>query len=96
MKDYALDLIAILGAMFLLPVAVFVAYIRVRVMQAKRRRSRPAVCDACGSADVRHSWKSGFTDRVLGASGCVPYRCRACRFRFHRFEREQAEERVPE
>jgi len=41
-------------------------------------------CPKCGSSDVRRSKAEGFWDALLRLRGHWPFRCRSCRFRFHR------------
>jgi hypothetical protein len=41
-------------------------------------------CPRCGSDDLRRSGKRTLFDRVLRLFALKPYRCRACRVRFHR------------
>ncbi len=41
-------------------------------------------CPSCGASDVRESHSHNFADSILGLFKLVPYRCRACRNRFHR------------
>jgi len=41
-------------------------------------------CPSCGASDVRESHSRNVSDALLGLFGMVPYRCRACRSRFHK------------
>jgi hypothetical protein len=41
-------------------------------------------CPRCGSNDLRRSGKRTLFDRLLRLFSLKPYRCRACRARFHR------------
>ena len=41
-------------------------------------------CPKCGSTDVRRSKTGGFWDAIHRFMGHWPFRCRSCRFRFHR------------
>jgi hypothetical protein len=41
-------------------------------------------CPRCGGPDVRHSVSRGIADAFLAMLGRHPFRCRACKCRFHK------------
>ena len=43
-------------------------------------------CPKCGSADVRRSRQETWSDAFQAVCGRQAFRCRSCRFRFHRQE----------
>ena len=50
-----------------------------------RRRWGEAGCPKCGSSDIRQSSRRSLLDHVFSRSGCMPFRCRVCRNRFHAY-----------
>lgn len=43
-------------------------------------------CPGCGIRDIRPSAPRGVMDLIYRRLKCVPYRCRHCGLRFHRYE----------
>jgi hypothetical protein len=78
------------GLVVLAPLVVLAIRVAIAIRQAKQSSGKPAVCLACRKVDVRPSWQSGLIDRLLVSRGYLPYRCRACNFRFYRYRRDCA------
>jgi hypothetical protein len=72
----------------LVPTLLLLIRLAIGIQQALQRKRDPLLCTACGTADVRPSWRSGVADRLLVSWGFLPYRCRACGFRFYRLRRD--------
>ena len=56
--------------------------IPLRISMLFRCFSRVSECGECGSLNVRRSKRRGLLERTVAAVGVVPWRCRACKYRF--------------